>query len=297
MEIQSKPDSAGKHLNIRLIIAVPARLGSTRLPRKPLATLAGRPLIAHVAHRVAQCAREICKTLSISEKELLCLVATDSTEIADCLKESGLQICMTPSDLPSGTDRIEAAVMSLEQTGQNFPDDCVVINLQGDEPFFCVEDIVQLAKHMFSDGTVPMATLAFPQNKPEQFLRASVVKVVRNAAGNALYFSRAPIAWPRALWGASDALTALGEKLQADAAIPFLQHVGIYAFRRNFLQAFTKMPPSTLETTEGLEQLRALEAGWNIRVVTAREAPFGIDTMDDLLRAEHHLKTTERRRE
>lgn len=294
MEFQSEPESAGKLSSIRLIVAVPARLGSTRLPRKPLAPLGGHPLIARVAQRVALCAQEICKKLSLAKQELLCLVATDSNEIASSLRDSGLRICMTPSDLPSGTDRIEAALAGLEQTLGKISDECIVINLQGDEPFFCVEDIVRLAEKMFSNSSIPMSTLAYPQTSQEQFLRASVVKVVRDSEGNALYFSRAPIAWPRALWGASESIVSLSERIQPETSLPFLQHVGVYGFRRKFLHQFTKMPPSGLEALEGLEQLRALEAGWKIQVVTAHEAPFGIDTAEDLSRAEKHLKQTER---
>lgn len=289
MTVPTPENLAFDKSDIKIVIAIPARLGSTRLPRKPLASLAGRPLIVWVAEKVADCAKLLGQQMSLSSSEIITLVATDSSEIAEALKKNRIRTVMTTSELPSGTDRIEAALSTLQQSGLQLTESTLIINLQGDEPFFCIDDIVRLAEAMQSDKHAPMGTLAFPQSSPEYFIRSSVVKVTRNALGNALYFSRAPIAWPRNLWGASDPITALSEKMQKKLESPFLQHVGIYAYRLNALRKFTQMEPSFLELSEGLEQLRALEAGWNIKVIDAKEAPFGIDTADDLLRAETYL--------
>jgi len=294
MTLPSSEDFTTGAAGLKIIIAVPARLGSTRLPRKPLAPLAGQPLVCHVARRVADCATQLRREFNLTEGSVVTLVATDSPEIESVLQGSGVQTIMTDSDLPSGTDRIEAAVKWLESQGEKFSDSALVINLQGDEPFFCIEDVLCLARSMQSSPQVPMGTLCFSQNSTEHFLRSSVVKVLRDANNQALYFSRAPIPWPRQLWGASEALPALVKQMSQTKEVPFLQHLGVYAFRRDALKKFTQMPPSRLELYEGLEQLRALEAGWKIIVENAQDAPFGIDTPADLLRAENHIAQVRR---
>ncbi|NBO38294.1 3-deoxy-manno-octulosonate cytidylyltransferase [bacterium] len=277
---------------VKVVIAIPARLGSTRLPRKPLALLSGRPMVVRVAERVEACAQKLCEQLQIARREIVTLVATDSSEVVDALQSTNIQTVLTPSHLPSGTDRIYAAVHSLISAGVTLLPSTLIINLQGDEPFFSEDDVIHLVSAMLAASNTPMGTLAFPQSSPTLFVRTSVVKVVCNTQGNALYFSRAPIAWPREKLGASEAVTGLAEKLQEQSEIPFLQHVGIYAYRFDALQNFTNMPPSSLELAEGLEQLRALEAGWKVRVIHASEPPFGIDTAEDLQRAEQHLSKT-----
>lgn len=277
--------------SLKLVIAVPARLGSTRLPRKPLALMGGKPLVTLVAERVAECALRLGRQLAIQTDEILTLVATDSSEVASAIEGTGVRPVMTAAELPSGTDRIRAALANLPAEDQNrLQPATLVINLQGDEPFFHDEDILSLAGAMFADGNLPMGTLAFPQTDPLLFMRTSVVKVVCNHLGNAIYFSRSPLPWPRERLGAADQITDLQKKLQTLTSIPFLQHVGIYAFRFAALEHFTNMSPSNLELTEGLEQLRAIEHGWSIRVVQAHDAPFGIDTPEDLLRAENRFR-------
>ncbi|MEN9810978.1 MAG: hypothetical protein RLZZ488_2545 [Pseudomonadota bacterium] len=272
---------------LKLVIAVPARLGSTRLPRKPLALLSGKPLVTRVAERVTECSLELGRQLSMQTDEILTLVATDSKEVASAVEGTGVRTVMTAAELPSGTDRIRAALANLPADDQKrLQPSTLVINLQGDEPFFHDQDILTLASAMFADANLPMGTLAFPQSDPFLFMRTSVVKVVCNQFGNAIYFSRSPLPWPRELLGAAEQITELQKKVQTINSIPFLQHVGVYAFRFAALEQFTSMAPSKLELTEGLEQLRAIENGWSIRVVQAHEAPFGIDTPDDLLRAE-----------
>lgn len=281
------PHTQGEHLEI--IIAIPARIGSTRLARKPLALLAGQPLITHVAQRVSECKAEICRQLSLTPQAVRALVATDSEDVARAIEGSGMLSVMTSSELPSGTDRIHAAVCEFERQTRPIAPETLVINLQGDEPFFCVEDVIRLITTLHKEPQCPMGTLAFQQESGESFLRSSVVKVTKNALGNALYFSRAPIPWPRAAWGASEPMCDLADKMKQTTKVHFLQHIGIYAYRWATLKNFTAMPPGLLENEEGLEQLRALEAGWPIRVVEAQEAPFGIDTIEDLARAEKYL--------
>lgn len=284
------PESSPHSSAIKLVIAVPARLGSTRLPRKPLALLGAKPLIVRVADRVRSCAQFLMKKHNLREDELVTLVATDSDEIAKVVQPTGIQCVMTEADLPSGTDRIHAAVHHLAADDlRRLEASTLVVNLQGDEPFFRFEDIDGLVSAMLREPAVPMGTLAFQQTDPQQFMRTSVVKVVCNHKQQALYFSRSPIPWPRESLGASSPITETKAAAEKLATIPFLQHVGVYAYRLSALRELTSMPTSFLENREGLEQLRALEAGWTIKVVPAQEPPFGIDTPDDLQRAQQFL--------
>jgi 3-deoxy-manno-octulosonate cytidylyltransferase (CMP-KDO synthetase) len=289
----SQPEQTDNHFNqAKIIIAIPARIGSTRLRNKPLALLGGRPLIAHVAERVTLCLAQIRKSFGLAETNVSALVATDSPEIQAVLSNMQLPVIMTPSNLPSGTDRVEHALrqQSTNHTPSLSPD-TLIINLQGDEPFFCFEDVLTLCHEMLQNSLIPMATLAYKNTSPNQFLTPSSVKVVRNHSNDALYFSRSPLPWPRAAWGASQLSDGMSNKQALGDDFFFLHHIGVYAFRYAALQSFTAMAPGELELTEGLEQLRALEAGWRIRVVDAHEAPFGIDTESDLLRAEEHLNS------
>ncbi|MEN9827357.1 MAG: hypothetical protein RI953_3102 [Pseudomonadota bacterium] len=277
---------------LKLVIAIPARLGSTRLPRKPLAVLGGKPLIVRVAERVEHCIRFLCEQLLLERRDVLAVVATDSSEIVSALCHCAIPTVMTPSELPSGTDRILAAAERLESEHRDrLTGETLFVNLQGDEPFFHFEDIKSLVFAMQQDPTAPMGTLAFQQTDGQQFLRTSVVKVVCSSKGDALYFSRSPVPWPRDILGASHSVSTAQELIKNSPSIPFLQHVGVYAYRYSALKELTTMKPSRLEMTEGLEQLRAIEAGWRIKVVSAIEAPFGIDTPEDLQRAEGHLRT------
>jgi 3-deoxy-manno-octulosonate cytidylyltransferase (CMP-KDO synthetase) len=230
--------------------------------------------------------------LGVTADNCLILVATDSPEVCDVLHATGVMTIMTPSELPSGTDRIMSALNRLPASAhQRISDSTLVINLQGDEPFFHEEDIESLVSAMLRDPNIPMGTLAYPQADPVQFMKTSVVKIVSDTLGHALYFSRSPIPWPRESLGASHSVTSVQESVDRQTALSFLQHVGVYAFRMNALKQFTSMPPSDLELCEGLEQLRALSAGWKIKLVIAHEAPFGIDTPEDLKRAEEYFAT------
>ena len=189
----------------------------------------------------------------------------------------------TSRDLKSGTDRI-CEGLSLLPDFERPRDMDIVLNVQGDEPFFSVLDLTRLTKKMLEEPNLPMGTLGFERRSTEFFLKSSVVKIVTNSTSQAVYFSRAPVPWPRQAFGASgqDWL----EKCKNSEDILFIQHLGVYAFRYHALESFAHhLPESTLENQEGLEQLRAVEAGWPIAVVKATEAPFGIDTLDDLERA------------
>ncbi|MGY3265031.1 3-deoxy-manno-octulosonate cytidylyltransferase [Lysobacter sp. HA35] len=246
------------------VVAIPARYAASRLPGKPLRLLGGDPLVLHVARRALDAgARGVW-------------VATDDDRIAQALASTGVSVAMTSADHASGTDRLaECARIA------GWSDDTIVVNLQGDEPFAPVAGIRSVAG-LLETSSAPMATLAAVMDDVDQLLDPNAVKVVAAATGHALYFSRAPIPWPRDAFARSrDALPAVG---------PWLRHIGIYAYRAGFLQTFASMPPGRLEAIESLEQLRVMEAGHRIAVaVTPEPFPPGVDTPDDLERAERHL--------
>jgi len=256
------------------VVAIPARHAATRLPGKPLRLLGGEPLVLHAARRaLAAGAREVW-------------VAADDERIARALEGSGARVAMTSPGHASGSDRLaECARIA------GWDDDTVVVNLQGDEPFAPPEGIRAVAEVLLASGA-PMATLATPIGAGDaaMLFDPNTVKLVRRADGDALYFSRAPLPWARDAFaaGTRDAPPALPAAEATDGA--WLRHIGIYAYRNAFLQAFTALPPGRLERLESLEQLRALEAGHRIAVGLA-PVPFppGVDTPEDLARAERHL--------
>ena len=242
------------------VVAIPSRLGSTRLPRKALRLLAGRPMIVRVAERaLASGARQV-------------VVATDSPEIAEAISLPGVVAVLTRADHASGTDRLAETA---ERMG--WPDDTVVVNLQGDEPLAPASGIRAVAALLARSGA-PIATLATPIHTSAELFDPACVKVARTLAGDALYFSRAPMPWPR------DAFARDPAEMPPDA--PMLRHIGIYAYRAGFLHRFAELRPTPLERAEALEQLRALEAGFRIAVaVTPVPFPPGVDTEADLARA------------
>ena len=246
------------------VVAIPARYAAPRLPGKPLRPLAGEPLVLHVARRaLAAGAREVW-------------VAADDQRIVDALNGSGVRVAMTSTLHPSGTDRLaECARIA------GWSDDTIVVNLQGDEPFAPAEGIRAVAGLLCSSGA-EMATLATPVTETETLFDPNTVKLVQGANGDALYFSRAPLPWPR------DAFAR--DRTQLPEGGHWLRHIGIYAYRADFLQRFAAMPPGRLEQVESLEQLRVLEAGFRIAVATT-PAPFppGVDTPEDLARAEARI--------
>jgi len=249
------------------VVAIPARYASTRLPGKPLAALAGVPMVAHVARRaLAAGAREVW-------------VATDDDRIAAALEGfDGVRVAMTRADHASGTDRLAECA---RQAG--WGDEDIVVNLQGDEPFAPAAGIRAVAATLAASGAL-MATLATPVEDAPTLFDPNVVKLVRNAQGDALYFSRAPIPWHRDAFARSRDMLPPGQ---------WLRHIGIYGYRAGFLQRFAAMPPGTLEQVESLEQLRVLEAGFRIAVSLSPEPfPPGIDTPEDLARADALMRAT-----
>lgn len=244
------------------IVAIPARYAASRLPGKPLCLIGGDPLVLHVARRA----------LAAGAEEVW--VATDDARIRDALQGTGVRVAMTRETHASGSDRLaECADIA------GWPDEAVVVNLQGDEPFAPVAGIRTVALTLIDSGA-EMATLATPVETAEALFDPNTVKLVRTAGGDALYFSRAPIPWHR------DAFARDRDTLPSG---PWLRHIGIYAYRAGFLRRFTGLPPGQLEQIESLEQLRVLEAGHRIAVaLTPEPFPPGVDTPEDLARAEQH---------
>jgi 3-deoxy-manno-octulosonate cytidylyltransferase (CMP-KDO synthetase) len=240
-------------------VLIPARLASTRLPDKPLADIAGVPMVVRVAQRAEQ-----------SEAAQV-VVAADSPRIADACSRHGVRAVLTRSDHPSGSDRLAEAceLLGLEQ-------DDVVVNVQGDEPLIAPALIDAVAHLLEQRREASMSTAAHPIASVEEFLSPNVVKVVLQSDGLALYFSRAPIPWWRD--GFATGITAL------PAPAP-LRHIGIYGYRAGFLRAFPRMPQAPVESCEALEQLRALWHGHRIAVhVTPDDPGAGVDTPEDLER-------------
>jgi 3-deoxy-manno-octulosonate cytidylyltransferase (CMP-KDO synthetase) len=246
------------------IVAIPARYGSSRLPAKPLRAIAGVPMVVRVAQRALQAGASQV------------VVAVDDARIAEALAGQGVDVCMTRADHASGSDRLA------ECAGHyRWADDAIVVNLQGDEPFAPAAGIREVALALAQDDA-PMATLATPISDAHELFDPNVVKLVCDARGRALYFSRAPLPWAR------DAFAASRDALPAD--VPFLRHIGIYAYRAGFLRQYTGLSRTPLEQAESLEQLRVLEHGHAIAVrLTPEPFPPGIDTEADVARAERWL--------
>lgn len=237
---------------------IPARYASTRFPGKPLATLAGKPVIEHVYRRVAEALGSA-------------YVATDDERIAQAVERFGGQAVMTRADHKSGTDRIAEA---LEKTGREVD---VVVNVQGDEPFITTRQIETLC-HCFDDEQTQIATLGKPFESMEAVENPNSPKIVTDLKGFALYFSRSVIPYVRG-----------GEQADWLGHFPYLKHLGVYAYRTDVLKEITQLPQSPLEKAESLEQLRWLQAGYRIKVGITDEETVGIDTPEDLVRAERFL--------
>ncbi|HVP34472.1 MAG TPA: 3-deoxy-manno-octulosonate cytidylyltransferase [Steroidobacteraceae bacterium] len=246
-------------------VVIPARYGSLRLPGKALRPLAGKPMVQWVYERArAAGAAEV-------------LIATDDARILEAARGFGAEAVMTAADHASGTDRI-AEVARVRRWGASD----VVVNLQGDEPLMPAALVRQVAALLESSPAADIATLATPVGSVEELLDTNAVKVVADADGRALYFSRAPIPWNRA--GASGALASQRDPGGAR------RHIGIYAYRVGALERLAMLAPGALEMREKLEQLRALENGFHIQVADASEAPGpDVNTPLDLERVAAHL--------
>lgn len=246
-------------------VVIPARHASTRLPGKPLLHIADKPMVVRVAEKAAMSgAQQIW-------------IATDHHAIANAVHEHGFKACMTRDTHVSGTDRIAEVV---EQQG--WPDQTIVVNVQGDEPLMPPELIRAVAQHLHDHPECAIATACHPVHDEAEMRNPNVVKTVLDKQGNALYFSRAPIPYPRDAFAAGAGLPA---------GLPVLRHIGLYAYRASFLRAYGQLSPAPVEQYESLEQLRALYHGYKIGVVIASEAPpAGVDTEQDLQAARENFK-------
>lgn len=235
---------------MKIVGVIPARHGSTRFPGKPLFEINGKPLLQWVIEGCRQ-----------SRRLSSVIVATDNDRITELARRCGVEAVMTDSELPSGTDRVWAAVKDRDVD--------VAVNIQGDEPLITGELIDRLAA-VFEDPKAPeMATLAHPISE-EELASPNAVKVIVNRENDAIYFSRFPIPHSR-----HDARSLGGD-------IGALKHIGLYAYRKNFLEKFCSAPPALIERAESLEQLRALDLGAKLRVVRVEQGLQGVDTPEDV---------------
>ncbi len=239
---------------MNVAVVIPARFASSRLPGKPLLRQTGKYLVQHVYERAALC-----------RSATAVVVATDDDRIRAAVEGFGGRAVMTRPDHPSGTDRVAEAARSPELASAD-----VLVNLQGDEPLVEPSSLDLLAQLLDADPAAPMATLAVPVRSEEQWRNPNCVKVVCDGRGRALYFSRSPLPFVRD--GSPD--------FQRRPPL-VLQHLGHYAYRRDFLFRLASLPPSPLELAEKLEQLRVLEAGHAIRVGVVEHAGLGVDTPED----------------
>jgi len=243
------------------IVVIPARLASTRLPRKPLADIGGAPMIVRVAQQAqkSQAARVI--------------VATDSDEVLAICKQYLIEALKTRSTHLTGTDRLSEVVEILQ-----LPDEAMLVNVQGDEPFIPPELINLVAKALHDSPSAAIATVGVPLREEADIQNPNIVKIVHNHLEEALYFSRAPIPFLR------DPGSAVNP---AQRLVSCLRHIGLYAYQSHFLRAFTNLSPAPIELAESLEQLRALWYGYKIQIVTSHETPpAGVDTPEDLYLAQ-----------
>jgi len=267
-------------------VVIPARHSSTRLPGKPLLPIAGKPMVIRVAEQAAQSgAQQIW-------------IATDHHAIANVVHEHGFKACMTKESHVSGTDRIAEVV---EQRA--WPDDTIVVNVQGDEPLIPPALIRAVAEHLHRHPECAIATACHAIHDEAALRNPNIVKVVLDKNSNALYFSRAPIPWPRDAFkvlaspaGRDDCPSShrgeVGRGVALPPDLPVLRHIGIYAYRASFLRAYGQLAPTPIEHFEALEQLRALYHGYKIGVFIAEQAPpGGVDTEHDLHRVRQLFQT------
>ena len=243
------------------IVVIPARLASTRLPRKPLADIGGAPMIVRVAQQAqkSQAARVI--------------VATDSDEVLVVCQQYHIEALKTRPTHLTGTDRLSEVVDILQ-----LPGDAMLVNVQGDEPFIPPELINLVAKALHDSSSAAIATVGVALSHEADIQNPNIVKIVHNHLGEALYFSRAPIPYLR------DSGSSVNP---AQRLVTCLRHIGLYAYQSHFLSAFTSLLPAPIELAESLEQLRALWHGYKIQIMQSHEAPpAGVDTPRDLYRAQ-----------
>ena len=245
-------------------VIIPARYASSRLPRKPLADIAGKPMIQHVWEKAQQAGANRV------------IIATDHEEIEQVAKTFSAEVCMTSTEHNSGTERLAEVIEKMA-----IADDEIIVNVQGDEPLIPPAIIQQVAQNL-AENQVNMATLAVKLETKEELFNPNCVKVVTDQKGMALYFSRAAIPFARDHFAdCNDAFVA---------SQPYLRHIGIYSYRAKFVNQYIRWQPTVLEKLESLEQLRALWYGEKIHVELAKEAPqVGVDTLEDLERVRQIL--------
>ena len=254
------PSYTRAHFDLAIVAIIPARFGSTRLPGKPLSDIHGRPMIQWV-HDCVRRAQRVDRIL----------VATDDARIADAVARFGGEAVLTSATHATGTDRLAEVAGRI--------DAAIVVNVQGDEPMLDAALVDAVVEPLLEDESLPMSTVSLPLRRPEEMLSPSVVKVVADGRGRALYFSRSPIPVVRD-GGAPDLQAAALRAVSAGLA---RKHVGLYAYRREALLRIAALPPAPLEAAEGLEQLRALHHGLAIQVVPCEgESGRAVDTPDDL---------------
>lgn len=256
---------------VDFVVIIPARHASSRLPGKPLADIAGKPMVVHVAERARRSgARDV-------------LIATDHRDIAAAAERFGFAAVMTRRSHASGTDRLaEVAVR------RRYPDRQIVVNVQGDEPLIEPALIRGVASHLVRHRDAQIATLCTPIRDGRDWANPNIVKVVLDNAGYALYFSRAPVPYVRD--GISRTRASSPRPRPVPPGLPVHRHLGLYAYRCGFLRRFTRLKPAAIERLEALEQLRALAHGFRISVAITRKAPHpGIDTLEDLRRVRRLL--------
>lgn len=237
---------------VNVLCVIPSRIGSTRTPRKPLLPIQGKPMIQWVYENASR-----CKALS------KVIVATDSEEIADVIRAIGGHVEMTDPALPTGSDRVACVA-------EKYPDMEVVINLQGDEPFIKPKMLEQLIAPYLAGERPEMTTLAYKLDMENKYSDPGAVKVITDLQGNALYFSRSPIPYFR-------------QEVQA----PVYHHMGLYAFRRDFILVYRTLAQTPLERAESLEQLRVMEHGYKIRVCLTEDRTLEVNTPEEYEQAQH----------
>ncbi|WP_137719948.1 3-deoxy-manno-octulosonate cytidylyltransferase [Methylobacillus flagellatus] len=240
-------------------VVIPARYASSRLPAKPLLDIGGQPMVVRVVEQAL-----LSGAASV-------VVATDHARIAEVVRDHGYAAVMTREDHASGTDRIAEVVAAC-----GWGDDAIVVNVQGDEPLIAPTLIADVAANLAAQADAAIATACHPVHEHEVMFNPNAVKVVLDARGYAMYFSRAPIPYAR---------DAFATGVVLPAQMPVYRHVGIYAYRAAFLRAYASLAPAAIEQYEALEQLRAMWHGYRISVAVTAEAPAaGVDTEEDLLR-------------
>lgn len=239
---------------MKILCVIPSRINSTRLPRKPLLPIQGKPMVQWVYENASKCAL-LTKVI----------VATDSEEIATVIKNCGGEVALTSADLRTGSDRVAAVA-------KKYPEMEIVINLQGDEPFIQPKMLEELVAPYLAGERPEMSTLAYQLDLEKELHNPKIVKVITDLNSDALYFSRSPIPYLRS---------------SPANNLPTYHHMGIYAFRYDFLLRYTTLPQTPLEIAESLEQLRTLEHGYQIRVCLTAEKTLEINNLEELAAAQH----------